>query len=635
MPPLCNVSELYFATDAAAGQELYGCTAPNTWTQLGGGGTGGIATALQGGILGDVPYQYAASNTHFLHGNTAATDQVLVSHGTGTGAQAPTFSSAPAISAANMTGFPTFNQNTAGYAGGLAGGALGSLPYQSASNATAFLAGNTAASDQVLISHGSGSAALAPTLSNAPALSAMNMFNFPTFNQSTTGNSGGLQGGSIGAIVYQSVPNVTAFLAGNSAATDMVVVSHGTGTGPQAPILTNAPALSAANMTGFPSGLFTALYGDATSTSSGGATTVSQEHDYVTVVGTAQTPYTVVSGDTYIKCSAGTSTPIVINLPHASGSGRVVKMIKLDSNAASCTLRAQTGETINGTQTLADTTQYATYQVIDSAVNGWNILATAGTSSGGGFTALSGDAISTSSGGATTVKQEHDYTTSVGTTQTPYTVVAADTLLNCAAGASTPIVINLPAATGTGRVIKMVKTDSNAVACTLTPNGTDKVNGAASLATSTPLASYQIIDGASGQWYILGNTTNVGPVYGNGIITFGWDGGGSLIQENKKACVQVPYNATINGWTAFGDPSNLTGSITFNVFVGNYFGATSPPTTSIVGGNNPFIGVGWSNADLTLTGWTKTISATQVVCATSYSVVLMTKALLQVYVTKN
>ena len=36
--------------------------------------------------------------------------------------------------------FPTLNQNTTGYAAGLAGGALGSLPYQSAVNTTTFLA---------------------------------------------------------------------------------------------------------------------------------------------------------------------------------------------------------------------------------------------------------------------------------------------------------------------------------------------------------------------------------------------------------------------------------------------------------------------------------------------------------------
>ncbi len=46
-------------------------------------------------------------------------------------------------SAGSLTGFPTFNQNTTGYAAGLAGGAVGSAPYQSAANVTSFVASPT------------------------------------------------------------------------------------------------------------------------------------------------------------------------------------------------------------------------------------------------------------------------------------------------------------------------------------------------------------------------------------------------------------------------------------------------------------------------------------------------------------
>ena len=47
LPATCNVGEQYFDTDATAGQNLYGCTAANTWTLLGdgGGGGGGDVTA--------------------------------------------------------------------------------------------------------------------------------------------------------------------------------------------------------------------------------------------------------------------------------------------------------------------------------------------------------------------------------------------------------------------------------------------------------------------------------------------------------------------------------------------------------------------------------------------------------------
>lgn len=64
--------------------------------------------------VGDVIYGGASGAATRLPGNTAATDEVLVSHGTGTTATAPSYSNAPALSAANMTGLvllaPTASQ---------------------------------------------------------------------------------------------------------------------------------------------------------------------------------------------------------------------------------------------------------------------------------------------------------------------------------------------------------------------------------------------------------------------------------------------------------------------------------------------------------------------------------------------
>ena len=74
---------------------------------------------------------------------------------------------------------PNNAANTTGTAGSLMGGALGAIPYQASSGTTAMLAGNTGASDQVLTSTGTGTAAQTPTLKNAPALNAANMTGFP------------------------------------------------------------------------------------------------------------------------------------------------------------------------------------------------------------------------------------------------------------------------------------------------------------------------------------------------------------------------------------------------------------------------------------------------------------------------
>lgn len=53
MPSACSVGEAYFATDAAAGANLYGCTAANTWSQqAGGGGSSGITVKAGGTTVG-------------------------------------------------------------------------------------------------------------------------------------------------------------------------------------------------------------------------------------------------------------------------------------------------------------------------------------------------------------------------------------------------------------------------------------------------------------------------------------------------------------------------------------------------------------------------------------------------------
>lgn len=41
LPAACSVGQAFFKTDAAAGQNIYLCTADNTWTQVQGGGGGG------------------------------------------------------------------------------------------------------------------------------------------------------------------------------------------------------------------------------------------------------------------------------------------------------------------------------------------------------------------------------------------------------------------------------------------------------------------------------------------------------------------------------------------------------------------------------------------------------------------
>jgi hypothetical protein len=97
----------------------------------------GTATALAGGVAGDLPYQTASGVTGFLTLGTAG--YVLVA-----GASAPTYVAQSTLSVGSAT--------TATTSTNLAGGAASQIPYQTGAGTTAFLANGTAG--QVLVSQG-------------------------------------------------------------------------------------------------------------------------------------------------------------------------------------------------------------------------------------------------------------------------------------------------------------------------------------------------------------------------------------------------------------------------------------------------------------------------------------------------
>ncbi len=73
LPATCTVGDQYFKSDATAGQNIYGCTATNTWTaQAGSGGSGTAYWPINGSVGANVvaggsrwwnpPYSNAASS---------------------------------------------------------------------------------------------------------------------------------------------------------------------------------------------------------------------------------------------------------------------------------------------------------------------------------------------------------------------------------------------------------------------------------------------------------------------------------------------------------------------------------------------------------------------------------------------
>jgi hypothetical protein len=93
----------------------------------------------------------------------------------------------------------------------------------------------------------------------------------------------------------------------------------------------------------------------------------------------------------------------------------------------------------------------------------------------------------------------HDNLTSVNNAASPYTVLATDSVIVCDA-TSGAVVINLPAATGTGREITVKKTDSTSNACTPTRAGSDLIDGATTYSLTVQYAASKVIDQASAVW---------------------------------------------------------------------------------------------------------------------------------------
>ena len=136
------------------------------------GGTN-CASGVQQWTVDNVPGNYSIGGTFTGSNIDGATIQTSTLDSTPIGASNPSTGVFTTLTATTING-------TASLATSLAGGSTGSLPYQSAAATTAMLAGNTAAQDDVLVSHGTGSAAQAPTLTNSPAISGANITSLPT-----------------------------------------------------------------------------------------------------------------------------------------------------------------------------------------------------------------------------------------------------------------------------------------------------------------------------------------------------------------------------------------------------------------------------------------------------------------------
>ena len=216
---------------ATASQSLTGITSIDGYAA---GLAGGNATTL----LGALPYQSAANTTTLLDPNTTATKKFLRMTGDGTNGTAPAWDTLVAgdIPAFNLgTTSITFNRASAsqsltgitsidGYAAGLTGGIIGSIPYQSAANTTLFVTGNTTTTPQFVTSTGTGSVAQAPTLTDSTGTGNVVLSTNPTITAPTSGNAS--QATDADATVDASTVEYFAYLQNTSGTARTINISN-------------------------------------------------------------------------------------------------------------------------------------------------------------------------------------------------------------------------------------------------------------------------------------------------------------------------------------------------------------------------------------------------------------------------
>jgi len=330
MPSTCSVGETYFATDGAAGSNLFGCTASNVWSQQG-GSSSGVGIKAAGTLVG------TRNTLNIIPG--AGIAPIVTDTGTQINIQIPidaavTDTRLNAASGADLLVMPASNSGTA-YAGcpsgvtpPLTSGMVVHLSpdHNSTGGATTFNYCGTGANALV-------EADGATNLTSADLVSgrqtdvwydgANSKWRLKAAATSSTATA--LAGGTTGAVPYQSAAGATAFLNGNTAATDQVLVSHGTGSAAAAPALSNAPALSAANMSGFPTlnqsttGTASNVTGTVGAANGGTGLASPTAHGIMVAEGSSVMTPVTLAADTVLQGNAG-ADPAGASIPNCTGA---------------------------------------------------------------------------------------------------------------------------------------------------------------------------------------------------------------------------------------------------------------------------------------------------------------------------
>jgi hypothetical protein len=139
----------------------------------------------------------------------------------------------------------------------------------------------------------------------------------------------------------------------------------------------------------------------------------------------------------------------------------------------------------------------------------------------------------------------------------------------------------------------------------------DNSNYAAIVAPSSVTSDYTITlpaaGGAANEILQYDGSQVASFVSNTRTLNFVIDGGGSAITTGVKGHIVIDGDYTVTGWTIIADQS---GSIVVDVNRATY--TNFPTTSSIAGTERPTLSSAQKNEDLTLTSWTTTLSARDV-----------------------
>lgn len=143
-----------------------------------------------------------------------------------------------------------------------------------------------------------------------------------------------------------------------------------------------------------------------------------------------------------------------------------------------------------------------------------------------------------------------------------------------------------------------------------------------------PKVVAQITKGA-----VFSGIVDVGDIVDNiADIAFIIDGGGSVITTGIKGDLEIPFDCTITRNTLLADQS---GSIVIDIWKDTY--ANYPPTVldTITASAKPTLTAATKSQDSTLTGWTTTITAGNILRFNVDSISTITRVTLSIRVTKT